>query len=437
MENQTTQMDYVQSFAQDWATVITLAGPPLVILLIFIGIYLARKAHAKKISAITTDDSEDKSLGLGDGDGESQAASELDREIEDGRESDYGDDQLTDTSPQPTDKPLKQAVFEKQKDTDKISVPESKQPTVETPRSLSWLDRLRSGLAKTRGQLTSSIHSLFSGSTKIDEGLLDRIHEALYKSDMGVQTADLMIQQLKTQLVQGEEVTFEKVASLLKKQLVDIFKASQKSETSPTEGPRVILIIGVNGVGKTTTVGKLAAWHIKENKSVLLCAADTFRAAAIEQLSVWAERIGVQVIAHKQGADPAAVAFDGVKAAKARNMDAVIIDTAGRLHNKVELMAELGKVTKSIHKEIPGAPHETWIVVDATTGQNALLQVKAFHEVTPISGVIVTKLDGSAKGGIVVAIAHQFKLPIRFVGVGESSEDLRPFDGEEFASSLF
>jgi len=418
LENQTTEMDYIQSFGRDWSTIITFAGPPLVILFIFLVIYLARRSHAKKLDTLTASDRADTFAPL----------------PQDNKEE-------WDLLPQ--EQGAVDLVPEKQEATDAkpdLSDPVSLAPLsrgAETLPTVSWMDRLRSGLAKTRGQLTASIHALFSGTTKIDDALLDQIHEALYKSDMGVQTADLMIQQLKAQLVSGEPVTFEKVSELLKQQVIQVFKASEKSVSFPPEGPRVILVIGVNGVGKTTTVGKLAAWHIKSGKSVLLCAADTFRAAAIEQLSVWAQRIGVQVIAHKQGADPAAVAFDGVKAAKARNMDAVIIDTAGRLHNKIELMAELGKVTKSIHKEIPGAPHETWIVVDATTGQNAVQQVKAFNEVTPISGVIVTKLDGSAKGGIVVAIAHQFKLPIRFVGVGESSEDLRPFDAEEFASSLF
>ncbi len=431
MENQTTEMDYIQSFGRDWSTIITFAGPPLVIILIFIAIYLARRIHAKKLSALTLGDKPETSeLAIEDN------SEKWDLEPEE-KDSDRLAPESSELSSELSIEHTSEVTTAARPDTSDIAPQKPLSSQSEAPTVASWMERLRSGLAKTRGQLTSSIHALFSSTTKIDDGLLDQIHEALYKSDMGVQTADLMVQKLRTQLASGEPVTFEKVAELLKQQVIEVFKASERPVLVPSEGPRVILVIGVNGVGKTTTVGKLAAWHIKANKSVLLCAADTFRAAAIEQLSVWAERIGVQVIAHKQGADPAAVAFDGVKAAKARRMDAVIIDTAGRLHNKVELMAELGKVTKAIHKEIPGAPHETWIVVDATTGQNAVQQVKAFNEVTPISGVIVTKLDGSAKGGIVVAIAHQFKLPIRFVGVGESSEDLRPFNAEEFAFSLF
>jgi fused signal recognition particle receptor len=198
----------------------------------------------------------------------------------------------------------------------------------------------------------------------------------------------------------------------------------------------VLLVVGVNGVGKTTTIGKLAARFVAEGKNVMLCAADTFRAAAIEQLMVWGERNGVPVIKQHQGADPAAVAFDGVQAAKSRGVDVLMIDTAGRLHNKNDLMNELSKINKSIGKAYEGAPHETWIVVDATTGQNAVQQVKAFSEVTPVSGIVVTKLDGTAKGGVIVGIADQFKIPIRYIGVGEKAADLRAFEGPEFMKSL-
>jgi fused signal recognition particle receptor len=198
----------------------------------------------------------------------------------------------------------------------------------------------------------------------------------------------------------------------------------------------VLLVVGVNGVGKTTTIGKLAAHYAASGKKVMLCAADTFRAAAIEQLQVWGERNQVPVIKQHQGADPAAVAFDGVQAALARGAEVLIIDTAGRLHNKNDLMNELGKIRKSIAKALPDAPHETWIVVDATTGQNANQQVKAFSEVTPLSGIVVTKLDGTAKGGVIVGIADQFKIPIRYIGVGEKAVDLKPFNGSEFMRGL-
>jgi fused signal recognition particle receptor len=205
----------------------------------------------------------------------------------------------------------------------------------------------------------------------------------------------------------------------------------------PAEGPFVILVVGVNGVGKTTSIGKLAAHYVAEGKSVMLCAGDTFRAAAIEQLQVWGERIGVPVIKHQQGADPASVAFDAVKAAKARGVDVLLIDTAGRLHNKTELMDELAKVKRVITKEMPAAPHETWLVIDATTGQNAVQQVKAFGELVQLSGLVVTKLDGTAKGGVIIGIKQKFKLPIRYIGVGEKAKDLKEFSARDFAESLF
>ena len=211
-------------------------------------------------------------------------------------------------------------------------------------------------------------------------------------------------------------------------------------DTDPAGGrepkPRVILVVGVNGVGKTTTIGKLAAWYSSQGKKVLLGAGDTFRAAAIEQLQMWAERTGADLVRQPSGSDPAAVAFDTVKAGKARGADVVIIDTAGRLHSKEDLMAELGKINRSIAKELPGAPHETLLVIDATTGQNAVQQVRAFSEVVQLTGLVATKLDGTAKGGVLVGIAHQFGVPVRFIGIGEKTDDLRPFDAQAFVSAI-
>jgi len=223
----------------------------------------------------------------------------------------------------------------------------------------------------------------------------------------------------------------------LSQQMQNIFTQSQRPFVTVDKKPFVLLVIGVNGVGKTTTIGKLAARFKAQGKSVMLCAADTFRAAAIEQLQVWGERNDVPVIKQHAGADPASVAFDGVQAAKSRGVDILIIDTAGRLHSKTELMAELSKINKSIGKDLPGAPHETWIVLDATTGQNAVQQCKAFSDVTSLTGIVVTKLDGTAKGGVIVGIADQFKLPIRFIGVGEKATDLKEFQATEFVESLF
>jgi fused signal recognition particle receptor len=213
--------------------------------------------------------------------------------------------------------------------------------------------------------------------------------------------------------------------------------SNQTPLKKPTEGPWVILVVGVNGVGKTTSIGKLAARFLSEDKKVLLAAADTYRAAAIDQLQVWGERLGVDVIAHKQGSDPAAVAYDAVKAAIARNSDVLLIDTAGRLHSKNDLMKELQKIYKVIGKDLPGAPHESWLVVDATTGQNAVQQVKAFTEVASLTGLISTKLDGTAKGGVLIGISDTFKLPIRYVGVGEKATDLHEFKAADYVDSLF
>ena len=299
----------------------------------------------------------------------------------------------------------------------------------------SWLGRLRGGLSRTRDVLTGGISSLFTGGAKIDDETLERIHEILYRADVGVQTADRLVDGIRSDLA-GQTVEWSKVQDSLSRRAETVFSEAVRSLNTPSEGLFVILVVGVNGVGKTTTIGKLAARFTAEGKKVMLCAADTFRAAAIEQLMVWGERNNVPVIKQHQGADPAAVAFDGVMAAKSRGMDVLIIDTAGRLHNKSELMAELSKINKSIGKGLPNAPHETWIVVDATTGQNAVQQVKAFSEVTNVSGIVVTKLDGTAKGGVIIGIADQFKIPIRYIGVGEKAADLRAFEGADFMRGL-
>lgn len=304
-----------------------------------------------------------------------------------------------------------------------------------------WKERLLSGLSKTRNTLSSSLSSLLSQKNKIDDSLFEQIHEALYKADIGVSTVDKLTNELRrtfsSQADKEKTIDWEDVKAVLKTQSEKILTHAKKDLSLPDEPPSIILIVGVNGVGKTTTIGKLAAYFLAQNKSVLLCAGDTFRAAAIEQLQVWGERLNVEVIKQKQGADPAAVAFDAVKSAKAKDVDIVLIDTAGRLHSKDDLMAELAKIKRVIGKEISKAPHEIWLVLDATTGQNALLQVKAFREVVNVTGLIVTKLDGTAKGGVLLGITDQFKLPIRFIGVGEKISDLRPFDESEYVDSIF
>jgi fused signal recognition particle receptor len=302
----------------------------------------------------------------------------------------------------------------------------------------SWLGRLRSGLAKTRDSLRGSLQGIFTGKTRIDAGVLERLHEALYRADIGAETTDKLVQHVRTTLAKDEGTSWEAVAAGLKDEAKRLLEKPQDAALKrPTTGPWVILVVGVNGVGKTTTIGKLGAHFLAEDKKVLLAAGDTFRAAAIEQLQRWGDRLGVDVVKHKQGSDPAAVAYDAVKAAQARTMDVLLIDTAGRLHARTELMAELGKINRVIGKDLPEAPHETWLVIDATTGQNAVQQVKAFREVVNVTGLIVTKLDGTAKGGVLLGIADQFGLPIRYVGVGEKASDLRTFNAADYVESLF
>ena len=319
--------------------------------------------------------------------------------------------------------------------------PAAMRPDVEEIRhtdAASWRERWTLGLARTRDSLRGSLQSIFGLKARIDASMLENLHEALYRADIGVATADKLVDHVRKNMKQDETASWEAVAGRLKEQAGAILDVPQKTPLRiPDSGPWVILVVGVNGVGKTTTIGKLAAHFLAADKKVLLAAADTFRAAAIEQLSVWGERLGVDVVKHQAGSDPAAVAYDAVKAALSRGTDVLLIDTAGRLHAKAELMAELGKINRIIGRDLTGAPHETWLVVDATTGQNAVQQVKAFKEVVDLTGLVVTKLDGTAKGGVLIGITDQFGLPIRYVGVGEKAVDLRPFSPQEYVESLF
>ncbi len=303
---------------------------------------------------------------------------------------------------------------------------------------VSWIIRLRKGLTKSRQHLKENITRLL-GNQKLDAKTLEQIHEVLFRSDLGVETADFLVEILRQRFGSNNEAPSWEI---LAQELIEAISSSMKSIEDapinfPDEGPIVILVVGVNGVGKTTSIGKLAARYVAEGKSVMLCAGDTYRAAAIEQLQVWGDRIGVPIIKHQQGSDPASVVFDAVKAAKSRGIDVLLIDTAGRLHNKLELMEELSKIKRTITKEIAAAPHETWLVIDATTGQNAVQQVKAFGDLVHLSGLIVTKLDGTAKGGVIIGIKRRFKLPIRYIGIGEKAKDLKDFSAVDFANSLF
>jgi fused signal recognition particle receptor len=296
------------------------------------------------------------------------------------------------------------------------------------------LRSLSEGLAKTRKNLTDKIGTLVLGD-KIDEAFLDELEEALIASDIGVETASLVLKDLKDRFKRQELSSPVQVKDRLKQVLFEIL-ADRPSQLTIPASPSVILVVGVNGTGKTTSIGKLAYRLHAEGKKVMLAAGDTFRAAASEQLSIWGERTGIPVIKHREGADPGAVVFDAVTAAKARAVDVLIVDTAGRLHTKSNLMEELKKVRRILSREIPGAPHETLLVLDGNTGQNALVQAKMFNEAVGVSGIILTKLDGTSKGGIVFAINKELSIPVKFVGIGEAVEDLRSFDPKEFVDAL-
>ena len=303
--------------------------------------------------------------------------------------------------------------------------------------------RFRRAVAATRESLSEKIDTVFQGRKQIDAQLLDELEEALIAADIGVPTTLHILETVRRGIARNQISDIEALKQAIKNELLEILKASENkgvaSETSVPENvaPYVMMIVGVNGVGKTTTIGKLAQRIKAEGNDVLICAADTFRAAASDQLAIWAERTGVPLIQQKQGTDPAAVLFDSLKAAKARASDVLIVDTAGRLHNKSNLMAELEKMKRVAGREVEGAPHETLLVVDAVTGQNGLEQARQFLKVAGVTGIVLTKLDGTAKGGIAVAIAKELDLPIRYAGIGEKVDDLVVFDPEQYVNSLF
>jgi fused signal recognition particle receptor len=311
------------------------------------------------------------------------------------------------------------------------SEPTAPPPAAAAPKAPA---RIGLGLRRTRENLLARIRAAITGSAKLDD-ICEGLEEALIAADVGVQASLKLVEAVRARVKDGTRP--DAIREALKDEIARMLVASERPLNIPAEGPLVVMLAGVNGVGKTTTVAKLAARMKAERGTVIVAAADTFRAAAIEQLEVWCGRVGVDLIKQNQGSDPAAVAFDAVKAAIARNVSTVLIDTAGRLQTKVNLMEELKKIARVSGRELPGAPHECWLVLDATTGQNALAQAKVFAEAVPLTGVVLAKLDSTAKGGVVIAIAEQLKLPVRFVGVGESVEDLRAFDPREFVEALF
>ncbi|MFK2824968.1 signal recognition particle-docking protein FtsY [Bacillus sp. B190/17] len=301
-------------------------------------------------------------------------------------------------------------------------------------------EKFKSGLAKTRDNFSNKVNDLVARYRKIDEDFFEELEEILIGADVGFDTVMELIEQLKHEVKRRNTKDPAEVRDIITEKLVAIYQGGEESSNElniQEEGLTVILFVGVNGVGKTTTIGKLAHKFKSEGKKVLLAAGDTFRAGAIEQLEVWGERTGVEVIKQGEGSDPAAVMYDAVQAAKSRQVDILLCDTAGRLQNKVNLMKELEKVKRVIEREIPGAPHEVLIVLDATTGQNAMVQAKTFKEATDVSGIVLTKLDGTAKGGIVLAIRKELEIPVKFVGLGEKMDDLQPFDAEKYVYGLF
>ncbi len=300
---------------------------------------------------------------------------------------------------------------------------------------MGFFDKIKAGLAKTRNALAGTLGSVFSGFSEIDDDFYDELEECLILADLGVETATKAVDRLRKQVRSEHLKTTEEAKAALKAILVDMLNVGDTALRLDSK-PAVILVIGVNGVGKTTTIGKIATRLGKEGKNVLLVAGDTFRAAAADQLEIWSQRAGAAIVRQHEGADPASVVFDGIQAAKARGSDVIIIDTAGRLHNKQNLMNELGKISRIVERELPEASREVLLVLDGTTGQNGLIQAKEFSKIAGVTAVALTKLDGTAKGGIVIAVADALQIPVKFVGVGEQADDLMPFEAEGFVEAL-
>ena len=300
---------------------------------------------------------------------------------------------------------------------------------------MGFFDKIKAGLAKTRDALDKTLGSVFSGFSEIDDDFYDELEESLILADLGVDTAVKATEQLRKKVRELHLKTTEEAKSALKDILVEMLNVGDVA-MNVQSSPAVVLVIGVNGVGKTTTIGKLAARFVREGKKVLLVAGDTFRAAAADQLEIWAGRSGADIVRQHEGADPASVVYDGIQAAKARNVDIILVDTAGRLHNKQNLMNELNKISRIVERELPNAAKEVLLVLDGTTGQNGLIQAKQFKEIAGVTAIALTKLDGTAKGGIVIAVADALQIPVKFVGVGEQADDLMPFEAREFVEAL-
>lgn len=300
---------------------------------------------------------------------------------------------------------------------------------------MGFFDKIKTGLTKTRQNLQNTLGGIFAGFHGIDEDFYEELEESLILADLGVQTSVKAVERLRETVNMTHLKTAEEVRAALKDILTEMLTVGAP-EMKQNTTPSIVLVIGVNGVGKTTTIGKMASQLKSEGKKVLLCAADTFRAAAADQLEIWSQRAGVEIVRQHEGADPASVVYDAISAAKARGTDVILCDTAGRLHNKQNLMNELGKISRIIDRELPDADKEVLLVIDGTTGQNGLLQAKQFQEIAGVTGMVLTKLDGTAKGGIVIAVADTLQIPVRYIGVGEGIDDLMPFEPRSFVDAL-
>ena len=329
--------------------------------------------------------------------------------------------------------PAQEASQPEPKTKDHSLLPSSTEENQE--KSTGFLNRLKKGLSKTHKVLTTDINELFAGNRKINDELLEELEELLITSDIGVQTTMDLIQNISKR--SSEISGADQLKKALKEKILAVLNSGKPVPPKITTRPHVIMVIGVNGVGKTTTIGKLAAKFAASGEKVIIAAADTFRAAAIEQLGIWAQRAGVEIVKHQEMSDPAAVAYDGIEAAMARGADVVLVDTAGRIHTKKNLMEELKKIKRAISKKLPQAPHEILLVLDATTGQNAISQAELFNNALDVTGIALTKLDGTAKGGIVVSICNMLEIPLKYIGIGETIEDLQEFDSVRFVNALF
>ena len=301
--------------------------------------------------------------------------------------------------------------------------------------AFSFFDRVKAGLEKTKNNFVKKVETIVIGYAEIDDDFLDDLEATMLTGDLGPKTTTYLMKEIRRGVTEGIINNTSEVMPFMEDRITEMLGAQE--EVLELHKPEVILVVGVNGVGKTTTIAKLAHYYAEQGKKVIIAAGDTFRAAASEQLSIWADRVGVSIVKHKEGADPAAVVFDACASAIAKEADLVIVDTAGRLHTKVNLMEELKKIGRVADKQIPGAPHQTLLVLDGTTGQNAVSQAKLFGEAVPVTGIVVTKLDGTAKGGVVISIKEELGVPVRWIGVGEQMDDLRPFNAKEFANALF